>query len=143
MQMFRSTVLAGANLRGGVARLMDRRQLEEMVRANPATIAVSDKLPTQSGILKPLALAAIGETTAFTPSVENIHFGDYPVIMPYYLIIGPTASESTRRMASLFYSETTRALLGELGLFPLIESENMEIRELLAGPSGPHPNPQP
>lgn len=137
MQMFRSTVLAGANLRGGVARLSDRSELEELVRSNPAMIAVTDRLPSNPETLKPLALAAIGESIAFSPSAENIHFGDYPVIMPYYLIIGPTAGESIRRMASLFYSEETRGLLAKLGLFPLLESENMEIRELLAGSSNP------
>lgn len=132
MQMFRAVVLNRRSIRTGVGRVQDHREIERLVRANAGLLVVTDRLARQSDRLVPLAIFTPGDPVPFSPTTENINFGDYPLFLPYYVVLSPEANHRVREVAGTLYSDGLHEALANEGFFPLLQSEREQIRGTLS-----------
>lgn len=84
-----------------------------------AAIGLSPVFPKEGSGLRALAVSDNPGDTAFPPSLENIHIGDYRHRMAIDLIYSADKKAAVAPLAKLLYSEEFAADLEAAGLIPL------------------------
>lgn len=87
LELFKFTVFRGGAMKVAVDIVKDE-EVEEMLQGDAASIAILSRMPKERGV-KALLVASTQGAPAFGPSEDNIHFGDYPIRLPFYIIFNP------------------------------------------------------
>ena len=117
LELFRYTVLSRGAMKTSVAMVQDD-EVESMVAADTASIAIMSGLP-ESNRLKVLMVSSGANAPAFGPTRENIHFGDYPIRLAFYIAFNPRDSEKLNETLRALFSEPVAESLEAHQLFPL------------------------
>ena len=125
LELFKYSVL----IEGGLKSSLDIVREEEVIRLlerDPAAIAILSKVPDVSTI-KVLLLSEDDTSPAYGPTDDNIHFGDYPVRLAFYLV-GPKSEDGylERILRTLWSEEMADRLLAE-GIFALPQTVRQKI----------------
>ncbi|MFW5883276.1 MAG: PstS family phosphate ABC transporter substrate-binding protein, partial [Verrucomicrobiota bacterium] len=104
LDMFRHTVLRSPSLKTNVSLFDERQQLIEYLLRDDSGIGLASYLPDRPGI-KVMLLSRTSGGQVFSPTPRNIHAGDYPLSLPFYVVF---ESEERARLAPVL-----RVLLGE------------------------------
>lgn len=122
IDQFRSSVLKNQQFRQSVKRLASQSEVQAALSGDPGTIVITDRLPA-SGAAKALSLSLGGQGDfAFGPTEQNIHYGEYPLRMGYYLRLHPQASAATREVAMTLLGAQVSQRLVEAGFIPTPET---------------------
>lgn len=120
LELFRHSVLGGGAMKPSVA-MVQSDEVSGMVEADAASIAVFSR-PPQSGQLKVLMLSFGEDAPAFGPSEDNIHYGDYPVRLPFYIAFNARDEAKVNGLVRVLLDDAVATALAENGLFPLPET---------------------
>ena len=65
-------------------------EIEDLIGFDAASIGILSRMPENSSI-KALMISSSGDTyaPAFGPTDENIHYGDYPIKLSFYIMYNP------------------------------------------------------
>jgi ABC-type phosphate transport system substrate-binding protein len=83
LELFKFSVLREGQLKASVAAVEDS-EVEGLLRSDPSTIAVLSRLP-KSKTSKALMISDKLGGAAFGPTEDNVHYGDYPLRLAFYL----------------------------------------------------------
>ncbi|MFP4156475.1 MAG: PstS family phosphate ABC transporter substrate-binding protein [Opitutales bacterium] len=117
LELFRYTVLSRGAMKRNVGMVHDA-EVEDLVASDSASIAIMSRLP-ESRQLKVLMLSSAANAPAFGPTNENIHFGDYPIRLAFYIAFNPGDSEKLNATLRALFSDTVADSLEASQLFPL------------------------
>lgn len=80
------------------------------------------------GPMRSLAIAANDSTRAALPTLDNIFFGDYPLRLPFELVVTPDLPEETlKRLLEIVYSDSMTVILPASGFQPIPDPEKASI----------------
>ena len=125
LELFRYTVLSRGAMKTSVA-MVQGREIESMVASDAASIAIMSGLPEADG-LKVLMISSGANAPAFGPTRENIHFGDYPIRLVFYIAFYPRDSEKLNEILRTLLSDLVAESLEENQLFPLPSSVRRQL----------------
>lgn len=78
--------------------------------------------------MRSLAVAASDSTRAALPTIDNIFFGDYPLRLPFELVVSPDLpNETLKRLLESVYSDSMTAILSASGFQPIPDPEKASI----------------
>lgn len=126
LELFKHKVLGGDDLKTGVA-VLKQPQVERLIESDLAVIAVLPGMP-QSSKLKPLMLSVDLSKPAFGPSENNIHYGDYPVRLAFYLVYHSSDAQKLEPVFSILYGEEVTERLRRNNLFCLPDTVRRKVR---------------
>lgn len=117
LELFKYSVLEAGGMKPSVVMVKDH-EVEAILEADPASIAIMSRLPDSKKI-KTLMVSASDETPAYGPTADNIHFGDYPIRLSFYIIFNPRDEERLRSLLRLFLDDSIASALQTNNVFPL------------------------
>lgn len=120
LELFRYSVLSGGALKPTAAILRDS-EIEEAIANNISSIGVLSSLPKNKN-LKVLLLSENEESTAYGPSAEIIHIGDYPIRLAFYIVYNPRDEEKIRSVLRALLGQEIADALNKNNLFALPET---------------------
>ncbi len=112
LELFSNTVLQGANLRANLRFLSGRAEEVSALILNDPTALVLGPALRPSPSVRFLAVRKEGARQAYTPSADNVFFGDYPLRLPVYLELSPglDRAEAGKLLQALYSDRVTQAL---------------------------------
>lgn len=117
LELFSYSVLSSRAMKSSVAILRDS-EIEEAIASNIASIGVLSALPKNEN-LKVLMLSEGPGSTAYGPSAEIIHIGDYPIRLAFYIAYNPRDEEKIRPVLRALLGEKIATTLNKNKLFAL------------------------
>ncbi len=84
IELFRSSVLSQGGLKPSLVTIKDD-EVEGLIDNDSSAIAILSRLPENED-LRTLLISEGQNTPAYSPTPDNIHFGDYPIRLPFYVV---------------------------------------------------------
>ena len=126
LELFKNTVLPNGALKTSVD-VVRENEVHDILNADPAAIAILSRVPSDNVDSKVLLLSSSEDSPAYGPTVDNIHFGDYPVRLTF-LIVGSDLDNSQKgEILRILWSEEMAAILSDSGIFPLPETVRLKL----------------
>lgn len=113
LELFKYSAFNGSNLGAWVASFAKPEEVFNMIRANNAAVGIVGKLPEQK-MLKSISVSktvAGQKTYAFRPDMENIYNGDYPMVLPFYIIYKPQDNAKVRKLVKILLDNDISKLI--------------------------------
>lgn len=109
LELFKYSVLRSGTLRSSVAIVRDD-EVENLLLSDAASIAVMTR-PPKDRKLKTVMISGAGTGPAFGPTEDNVHYGDYPIRLAYYVAYHPRDDERLKPvLRTLLSDEVAEAL---------------------------------
>lgn len=128
LELFNAKVLKGQRLKPAVRYVSgsDEALLASVV-TDPAALVIMPAVEL-SGPVKYLAVKQTAEDQAYTPSIDNVFFGDYPLRLPFYLVVSDEMNEAAiGTLLEALYSETVTGAFESLNFLPVPEPEQRAL----------------
>ncbi|MEM7674270.1 MAG: substrate-binding domain-containing protein [Verrucomicrobiota bacterium] len=125
--IFRYTVLRDPSLRGGVAEYLNAEELETFISKNENVIAVSSRPPAPESQVRSLPVALSVDSPGYRPTPETVHFRDYQMILPYYLIFSESERAKVEQLVRYMLSDRFSERLKDEGFMPLPDRERQRL----------------
>ena len=86
LELFKHSIFKGGGLKPNVSMVKDT-EIEDLIGSDAASIAILSRMPENSNI-KVLMVSSGGDTyaPAFGPTDDNVHYGDYPIRLAFYIL---------------------------------------------------------
>ncbi|MFT6235427.1 MAG: ABC-type phosphate transport system substrate-binding protein [Lentimonas sp.] len=84
LELFKFSVLRSGQMKSTVASVKDS-ELEGLLLSDAASIAILPGLP-KSKKVKSLMISSEIDGPAFSPTDDNVHYGDYPIRLAFYVV---------------------------------------------------------
>ncbi len=127
LELFKYEVLQSGSLRANVNRVKGNLQLMEMIASDSGSIGISNQVLLDD---KVRALAVSGsDEFAFGPTPENVHYGEYPLRLSYYLVYPREKQNELKPLLKALLGADLADRLDNEGFVPL--PENVRKRMLV------------
>ncbi len=117
LELFKNSVLKSAVMKPSVNYVRENEVLG-LVESDAASIAVLTT-PPQDTDVKVLLISKDESSPAFGPSEENVHYGDYPVRLPFYIVLNERDRELMKPLLRVLLGDEVAASLKANGFMPL------------------------
>ena len=86
LELFKHSIFKSGGLKPNVSVVKDT-EIEDLIGSDVASIAILSRVPENSNI-KVLMVSSSGDTyaPAFGPTDDNVHYGDYPIRLSFYIL---------------------------------------------------------
>ena len=86
LELFKHSIFKGGGLKPNVSMVKDT-EIEDLIGSDAASIAILSRMPENSNT-KVLMVSSGGDTyaPAFGPTDDNVHYGDYPIRLTFYIL---------------------------------------------------------
>lgn len=119
LELFRYSVFSGGAMKPSVAVVRDT-EIEEALAGNSAAIGILSSLPKRED-LKVLMISDDDspDSPAYGPTAENIHLGDYPIRLAFYIAYNPRDEEKVKPVLRALLEDEIAEALNNNHLFAL------------------------
>ena len=86
LELFKHSIFKGGGLKPNVSMVKDT-EIEDLISSDAASIAILSRMPENSNIK--VLMVSSGDDTyapAFGPTDYNVHYGDYPIRLTFYIM---------------------------------------------------------
>lgn len=125
LELFRYTVFSGGGMKPSVAMVMSD-EVEELIETDAASIGILSRLPENDDV-KVLMISSGEDAPAFGPSEDNIHYGDYPIRLSFYIAFVPRDEDKLKDVIRVLLEDDVAASLGQNGLFALPDTIRRQL----------------
>jgi ABC-type phosphate transport system substrate-binding protein len=117
LELFKHSVFKGGIMKPKVAMVKDS-EVEGLLIAEPAAIAILSGLP-KSDKVKTIMISEATGSPAFGPSEDNVHYGDYPIRLAFYIAFSKRDEAKLKPVLRVLFNDDVAASLRENNLFAL------------------------
>ncbi|MDR0536078.1 MAG: substrate-binding domain-containing protein [Puniceicoccales bacterium] len=130
--MFRNRVLHDQDFRGNTSFFGSDAETAAYLAGSPASIAVLATPPQEAANIRivPLASEAISPS-AYLPTAENLQTGDYPLMLPLYLVIPRDSLNTIRPLLPALLGDGFAESLQRRGFIPVEKKMRKNFQEAL------------
>jgi ABC-type phosphate transport system substrate-binding protein len=125
LELFKYTVFKGVDMKPNVA-MVKENEIEDLLRSDAASIAILSKMPTKSNI-KVLMVSSGQGAPAFGPSDDNVHYGDYPIRLSFYLVYNNRDEAKLREVVRKLLDDEVASSLRKNNLFALPDTVRRKL----------------
>lgn len=125
--IFKYTTLRSPETKGSVAGYLDADKLDQFVSTNETGIAIASFPPMEGSNARLLPIAKTAGSPGYLPNEETVHFGDYEMALPYYIVYPKSKSAAVQQIVTLLLSDRFAQILDENGFIPLPQQERMRL----------------
>jgi len=113
VDFFAHAALRVPRLKSSVSRHEDLASLKSRLSAEEGGLAVLPYAPVSGSGLRALLVAKAEGEPAFSPSLENVHSGDYPLRLPIYVVYRAENAAKLRGLLAFFWSDEAAGVLAK------------------------------
>jgi phosphate transport system substrate-binding protein len=113
VDFFAHAALRVPRLKSSVARYQDLASLKSRLAAEEGGLAVLPYAPPAGSGLRALLVAKGEGEPAFSPTLENVHSGDYPLRLPVYVVYRAESAAKLGSLLAFLWSDEAAAHLAK------------------------------
>lgn len=117
LELFKHSVFKGGGMKQQVTMIKDS-EAEEQIISDPASIAILSRPPKSSKVKAVMISEEVG-SPAFGPSEDNVHYGDYPIRLAFYIVFNKRDEAKLKPILRVLLNDEVAASLRENQLFAL------------------------
>ncbi|MEM7790958.1 MAG: substrate-binding domain-containing protein [Verrucomicrobiota bacterium] len=117
LELFKHSVFTGSVMKPGVTVVNDD-EVENLLASDAASIAILSRLPRMDSV-KALMVSGRDGGPAFGPTEDNVHFGDYPIRLSFFIAFKDRDEEEMTDIMRVLLSDEVAESLSENNLYPL------------------------
>ena len=117
LELFKHRALRGSSLNSNVT-IDQVSSIEALIISNVSSIAIMPSIPKKRDI-KALMISKDLDSPAFGPTLNNIHHGDYPIRMPFYIAYNQRDKSKLISLVRKLLEDEVASNLESNGIFPL------------------------
>ena len=136
LPLFRARVMPNQELRSSVATAKTTAEIEGLLASDPTVIGLLPK-PPENPRIKLVPVSRRGDNFPFSPTSENINFGDYPIQLQVYIGLPVIYEPSAYEYAAFLLSDRVSEILEAGGFVPMLPATRVRVREELFGEKSP------
>lgn len=125
LELFKHEVLKAGGMKASVLRV-NNDELSALIGADLATIGVTTQRPDKRGI-KELMVSTTKDSPAYEASRDNVHFGDYPIRLPYYIVFDAQETERAKALLQKLFSDEVAVRLESNGFVALPDTVRRKL----------------
>ncbi|CAA6677290.1 MULTISPECIES: PstS family phosphate ABC transporter substrate-binding protein [unclassified Lentimonas] len=125
LELFKFSVLSGGHMKTTVAEVKDA-EVEELLVSDAASIAIMPRLPKNKKV-KALMISSEADGPAFGPTDDNVHYGDYPIRLAFYIIYNARDEARVQELHRVLMSDEIADALRENNLFALPDTVRRKL----------------
>ena len=125
LELFKFSVLSGGHMKTTVAEVKDD-EVEELLVSDAASIAIMPRLPKNKKV-KALMISSEADGPAFGPTDDNIHYGDYPIRLAFYIVYNARDEARVQELHRVLMSDEIADALRENYLFALPDTVRRKL----------------
>lgn len=125
LELFKYSVFKGGAMKPAVTMVKDT-EVEDLLRTDAAAIAILSRMPEKSSI-KVLMVSETEGSPAFGPSDDNVHYGDYPIRLAFYIAYDPRDEAKLRPIVRELLNDEVAASLRENDLLALPDTVRRKL----------------
>jgi hypothetical protein len=132
--MFRNRVLHDGEFRSNTSFFTSDASSIEHISASPASIGILSVPPPPGGTtsVRVLALMAKPDSpSAYLPTPDNLHNGDYPLAVPLYLVVPKANLTAVRPLFPVLFGDELADALLEAGFVPVAKNLRKNFQQRL------------
>lgn len=132
--MFRNRVLRDGEFRSNTSFFTDDATSIAHISSSPASIGILAVPPAPDSIhsIRVIALALKADSpSAYLPTPDNLHNGDYPLAVPLYLVIPKKHLAAVRPILPVLFGDKQAAALLEAGFVPVAKNLRKNFQQVL------------
>ncbi len=128
LELFKYSVFKGGAMKPSVAMVKDS-EIEDLIRSDAASIAILSRMPEKNGIkVLMVSKGQVGSgETAFGPSDDNVHYGDYPIRLAFYIAYNKRSEAKLRPVIRELLNNAVADSLRENHLFALPDTVRSKL----------------
>ncbi|MGJ3242988.1 MAG: PstS family phosphate ABC transporter substrate-binding protein [Opitutales bacterium] len=101
-------------------------RIEAFLLTDNTALGLMAAPPAASGI-RVLSLARDGDSPAYAPTEENVHFSDYPIRLPFLIVFPEARERELRPLIRLLLSNRVAGALREAGISPVPDGARQRL----------------
>jgi ABC-type phosphate transport system substrate-binding protein len=127
LELFKFSVFSAGAMKSSVLAVKDE-EVEELVRSDAASVAILSRMPGSDNV-KVLSVSAADddEAIAFGPTADNLHYGDYPIRLSFFIAYNARDDEKLRGVIRFLLEEEVAESLIENDLFALPDTVRRQL----------------
>ena len=125
LELFKYTVFRGGAMKSSVDVVKDS-EVEGILASDAASIAILSHIPKKKEV-KALMVASSKGAPAFGPTEDNVHFGDYPIRLPFYIVFNIADEDKIQQVVRVLLDEPVAKVLNENYLVALPETVRRQL----------------
>lgn len=125
LELFKYSVFKRGSMKSGVA-MVNASEIEGLLNSDAASIGILSAMPTDQN-LKVLMVAPDRNAPAFGPTSDNIHFGDYPIRLAFYIAYKQRDRERMKPVIRFLLSDVVAQELNKNHLVALPETVRRKL----------------
>ena len=125
LELFKFSVLRGGQMKTTVASVKDS-ELEGSLLSDAASIAILPRVP-KSKKVKALMISSEVDGPAFSPTDDNVHYGDYPIRLAFYIVYNQRDEALAQKVLRVLLNDDLAASLRDNNLFALPDTVRRKL----------------
>lgn len=125
LELFKFSVLRGGQMKTTVTSIKDA-EVEGILLSDAAAIAILPRLPTSEKV-KTLMISSEEDSPAFSPTDDNVHYGDYPIRLAFYVVYKERDEARAKEVLRVMLGDDLAALLRDNNLFALPDTVRRKL----------------
>lgn len=127
LELFKFSVFKGGGMKPGVA-MVKSNEVADLVSDDAASIAILSQMP-EGGNVKVLMVSTDESTDApaFGPTDDNVHYGDYPIRLAFYIAYSKRDEDKLREIVRLLLEDDVANSLRENHLLALPDTVRRKL----------------
>jgi ABC-type phosphate transport system substrate-binding protein len=117
IELFKYSVLQQSSFKSSID-MVDLPESQKILSNDVTSIGLLSRVVDDKDI-KTLMVSLEEGRPAYGPSVDNVHYGDYPLRLPFYVVYKNSNAAKVKPFLSLFFSREFSEILKELNYFVL------------------------
>lgn len=127
LELFKYSVFKGGTMKTGVTMVKDS-EVEALVSSDAASIAILSRMPRLSSV----KVVSVSDSTStdsppFSPSDDNVHYGDYPIRLAFYIAYNERDAAKLRPVVRALLNDQVAAGLRENHLLALPDTVRRQL----------------
>ena len=125
LELFKFSVLRGGQMKTTVASVKDS-ELEGSLLSDAAAIAILPRVP-KSKKVKALMISSEVDGPAFSPTDDNVHYGDYPIRLAFYIVYNQRDEALAQKVLRVLLNDDLAASLRDNNLIALPDTVRRKL----------------
>lgn len=125
LELFRYSVFTGGSMKPSVA-MVKANEIEDIIANDASSIGILSKMPENDEI-KVLMVSSAQNAPAFGPTDDNIHYGDYPIRLAFYITYNARDELKLAPLVRVLYDDAVAESLNSNGLFALPQTVRRQL----------------
>ena len=118
LELFKAKVLGGANIAAAFGNNLSSADIVKSVSNTVNAIAIVSSVPSNKSVKALGVSASLMNPQYFKPTPENVHNGDYPLTMHFYLVYNKEDAKKLRPVIQELFSDAIADKLAEGNFVP-------------------------